>query len=238
MTMKKKNVSRQQDDDDDDSVDYAAAADHHANHASDSENEEDENVDEDSRERSEGEEDDDDDNENVEKEYSEKEDESGSDDEEESSEDEIEDPNDDENSDEEETDEVIIHPPKQIDDVEGTKNPCNFDLRNLLATSTHPINSYELYKKKNRSNDSNISFNNPEFPSADEDLLQHDAEQSCQQLITALWQLPRIRSSNSAAGPPMVMLPSFDNSKIPRALVSLVIFLMFLELLIFLPVFY
>lgn len=213
MKSKKKNAQRQNndthDDDDDDSVDYAAAADHHANTDS---SEEDENVaddddssDEDDQEEAVN------DNEELE---------------EESSEDEIEEPKDDDNddSDEEENDQVIIHPPKLIEDADGHKTPCNLDLRNLLATSTHPIDSTELYNtKKNRTKatSSNISFINPEFAPADEDMLQRDAEQSCQQLIAALWQLPRIRSSsNSAAGPPMVMLPSFDNSKIPRALVS------------------
>ena len=104
----------------------------------------------------------------------------------------------------------------------ATGEPCTFDLRNLLAVNTHQINTKALYSTIKTKNEfvtipsmqvlANINV--------DEEQLLEKATDGCTQLIAALWQLPTERSS---AGP-RVQLPSFDDSRIPRALVSMVLF--------------
>ena len=105
--------------------------------------------------------------------------------------------------------------------IPGTEEPCTFDLRNLLAMSSYPIDSTQLYSKKGSSSKilatdaqtKNIIL--PQSSSVNEDYLLQKSVEGCNQMIAALWQLPVERSD---AGP-MVMLPTYDESKIPRKLV-------------------
>ena len=53
----------------------------------------------------------------------------------------------------------------------------------------------------------------------DEEYLLRKATDGCTQLISSLWQLPVERSDAGM----MVQLPSYEEIKIPRALVSLVV---------------
>lgn len=101
--------------------------------------------------------------------------------------------------------------------------PCTFDLRNLLGVSSHPIDVASLYDSKQQQlpppPPNNVCANAATIPASfytvNEDYLLKKAEAGCNQIIAALWLLPIERSD---AGP-MVQLPSFDDSKIPRALV-------------------
>lgn len=93
--------------------------------------------------------------------------------------------------------------------------PCTFDLRNLLGVSSHPIDSSSLYDPRKKNAD--VSATIPLCYAVNEHYLLKKAEAGCNQIISALWQLPIVRSD---AGP-MVQLPSFDDSKIPRALVRI-----------------
>jgi hypothetical protein len=117
---------------------------------------------------------------------------------------------------EEEEEEVTardIEPPKS-----ATGEPCTFDLRNLLAMNAHQINVKQLYSNRNPvTEDITIpSMQIMATTAVDEALLLTKAVDGCTQLVEALWQLPKEKSD---AGP-MVVLPSFDDSNIPRALVS------------------
>jgi len=103
----------------------------------------------------------------------------------------------------------------------ATGEPCTFDLRNLLAVNTHQINTKTLYSTTKTKNES-VTIPSMQILAnlnVDEEQLLEKATDGCTQLIAALWQLPTERSS---AGP-MVHLPSFDDSRIPRALVSFVV---------------
>ena len=99
-----------------------------------------------------------------------------------------------------------------------TGEQCTFDLRNLLATNAHQINTAELYLPKTKSQKKNVTICPENLDVVvNEDYLLNKATEGCSQLIEALWQLPVERSD---AGP-MVALPSFDESRIPRALVCM-----------------
>jgi hypothetical protein len=108
-------------------------------------------------------------------------------------------------------------PPTIEQPASATGEPCTFDLRNLLALNAHQVDSKALYKGKPKSepavtipaSQTLVGVN------VNEDLLLEAATDGCSQLIAALWQLPIERSS---AGP-MVQLPTFDESRIPRSLV-------------------
>jgi hypothetical protein len=98
--------------------------------------------------------------------------------------------------------------------------PCTFDLRNLLGVSAHPIDSASLYvpvksSKNLASADSTTPATIDRSYFVNEEYLLKKAIAGCSQIVSALWQLPVERTN---AGP-MVQLPTFDDSKIPRALV-------------------
>lgn len=98
---------------------------------------------------------------------------------------------------------------------------CTFDLRNLLALNAHQVDVSKLYSRKKESSQpvepsiaippENLTVN------VNEEYLLQGASDGCAQLVAALWNLPVERSD---AGP-MVQLPHYDSSNIPRALVSL-----------------
>jgi hypothetical protein len=93
---------------------------------------------------------------------------------------------------------------------------CTFDLLNLLAMNVHQINSSRLYSKQKIKSKETVTIPASENSmNVDEDYLLEKATDGCSQLVAALWQLPVERSDVG----PMVTLPSFDASKIPRALV-------------------
>jgi hypothetical protein len=95
---------------------------------------------------------------------------------------------------------------------------CTFDLRNLLGMNVHQISTAELYSTKTKKATSeNLSIAPTTLGvTVNEDYILEKATDGCAQLVAALWQLPVERSD---AGP-MVFLPSYDEIKIPRALVS------------------
>lgn len=103
--------------------------------------------------------------------------------------------------------------------VDGGDEPCTFDLRNLLAFNAHPIDTALLYNAAKKPEGERATI--PSQVSVDERHLYKKALDGCQQLIAALWQLPTERSD---AGP-MVRLPANDDSRVPRALVCIVLFL-------------
>ena len=96
--------------------------------------------------------------------------------------------------------------------------PCTFDLRNLLAMNAHQINTKELYSNTKRKPEATVipAMQIVANTTVDEGLLLKKAADGCAQLVEALWQLPKEKSD---AGP-MVILPSYEDSNIPRALVS------------------
>lgn len=100
----------------------------------------------------------------------------------------------------------------------STGEPCTFDLRNLLAVNAHQINTKMLYSTAKGENESVTipSIQILENIMVDEEQLIEKATDGCTQLIAGLWQLPTERSSVGT----MVHLPSFDDTRIPRALVS------------------
>jgi hypothetical protein len=105
--------------------------------------------------------------------------------------------------------------------ISGTEEPCTFDLRNLLAMSSYPIDSTLLYNRTKTKQISSHAENYIVIPPShtiNEEYLLQKSMDGCNQLITALWQLP---IEGSDAGP-MVVLPSFDESKIPRKLVRMI----------------
>jgi hypothetical protein len=98
----------------------------------------------------------------------------------------------------------------------STSEPYTFDLRNMLAISTDQLAPSSLYKK-NKVSDANV-ISIPLQPgglTTNEDFLLQQATSGCTQLIQALWQLP---TEQSDAGP-LVTLPSYDEIRLPRALV-------------------
>jgi hypothetical protein len=95
----------------------------------------------------------------------------------------------------------------------------SFDLRNLLAVNSHQIATKSLLSsKKSPKADENLTIPLDKGHDMDvnEDFLLVKASEGCTELIQALWQLPTERSD---AGP-MVNLPTYDEIKLPRALVS------------------
>ena len=98
--------------------------------------------------------------------------------------------------------------------------PCSFDLRNLMGINSHQINGSSLYSPIKKNLEKDREDENVTIPSnldvvVNEDYLLQKASDGASQLIAALWQLPVQRSD---AGP-MVMLPHYEEMKIPRALV-------------------
>jgi archaellum component FlaD/FlaE len=95
---------------------------------------------------------------------------------------------------------------------------CTFDLRNLLGMNVHQLSTAELYSTKTKKpTDESLSIAPTTLGvTVNEDYILEKATDGCTQLVAALWQLPVERSD---AGP-MVFLPSYDEIKIPRALVS------------------
>ena len=96
--------------------------------------------------------------------------------------------------------------------------PCTFDLRNLLALNSHQINAKTLYNTKKQQSKQGVEtiLMSDQFPRVDEQYLESKAFDGCSQLVHALWQLPKEKSDVGT----MIKLPAFDDSRIPRALVS------------------
>lgn len=94
---------------------------------------------------------------------------------------------------------------------------CIFDLRNLLAMNGHQVDVRQLYPS-NKNSDRNLTTIqlSSQHEVANEQYLLQKAVTGCSQLINAIWNLP---VEPSSAGP-LVHLPAYDESKIPRALVS------------------
>jgi len=104
--------------------------------------------------------------------------------------------------------------------VSANGERCTFDLRNLLAMNTHQVDAASLYsaKRKGKKTINSLTISPPDgldLPINEKYLLEK-ATDGCTQLVATLWQLPIERSD---AGP-MATLPSYEESRIPRALVS------------------
>lgn len=100
--------------------------------------------------------------------------------------------------------------------------PCSFDLRNLLGINSHTIDTAALYQKSEQDQGrvtipSNLQIN--------EEYLLKKAQQGCHQLLKSLWQLPQEQSDVGA----LVTLPTFEDSRLPRALVRICSFLALME---------
>jgi hypothetical protein len=103
--------------------------------------------------------------------------------------------------------------------VSATGEQCTFDLRNLLAMNVHQVSTAALYSTKTKTPTSEGKHTIAPTGlgvTVNEAYIMEKATDGCAQLLGALWQLPIERSD---AGP-MVFLPSYDEIKIPRALVS------------------
>lgn len=109
--------------------------------------------------------------------------------------------------------------------ISATGEQCTFDLRNLLAMNSHQVDTSKLYaassgkaakKKMKEAQAEKLTIVPAMAGGVDEEYLLEKATDGCTQLIAALWQLPVERSD---AGP-MATLPSYDESRIPRTLVS------------------
>jgi regulator of ribosome biosynthesis len=106
---------------------------------------------------------------------------------------------------------AVLHPPK-LAAVGGGSEECSFDLKNLVAVNSHPLQESELFRSKKKKDEKRTI--DTASSSLNEDYLLEKATEGCAQLIEALWQLPTERSD---AGP-LMSLPTYDVLEIPRAL--------------------
>lgn len=126
---------------------------------------------------------------------------------------------DEEEDDEDEDDEALVRNPPATNNIRIASTngePCTYDLRNLLAVNSHQINAEVLYSKTTPAKPDSVTipWTGGELV-PNEDYLLEKAVDGCSQLISALWQLPVERSD---AGP-LVQLPAYDESRVPRSLV-------------------
>jgi hypothetical protein len=100
----------------------------------------------------------------------------------------------------------------------ATGEQCTFDLLNLLALNSHQVDIAKLYSQNAHAKDNEkVTIPGETMPfEVNDELLLEKATDGCTQLIHALWQLPTERSD---AGP-LVVLPAFSETKLPRQLVS------------------
>ena len=103
--------------------------------------------------------------------------------------------------------------------VSANGEQCTFDLRNLLAVNSHQLDTSQLYSRRTKKSPAETDITIPPEKMdivVNEQYLLEKAADGCSQLIASLWQLPTEKSDVG----PMVTLPSFDASNIPRELVS------------------
>jgi hypothetical protein len=118
---------------------------------------------------------------------------------------------DDEASDEENNYEPVTITPM----ISAMGEQCSFDLHNLLAVNSHQLQVSRLYSP-NDGEEENIAIPGDSMPlCVSEEFLCEKATDGCTQLIHALWQLPVEKSD----GGPLIVLPNFPETKLPRQLV-------------------
>lgn len=133
---------------------------------------------------------------------------------------------DDDDDDEEEEDEeentnnnIVQHQNNNFQSPDLTSENCTFDLRNLVAVNNHEMDIQSLYATSSSNNDKEatkeycITRKPGDYP-ANEDFLLKKASESCQQLIAALWILPKEQTDVG----PLVTLPPKSEIPLPRAL--------------------
>jgi len=118
----------------------------------------------------------------------------------------------DEDGQDEEDDEEAVEVPSSNEISEKLVLPegvekCSLDLKNLTASNSYPLNPDVLYQK--------ASVLNPGAQVANEEYLLTKSSEACQQLIAAIWSLPREASQNAG---PLALLPAIAEIKTPRAL--------------------
>lgn len=133
--------------------------------------------------------------------------------------DEDEDDEDEEDGDEVSEEETEVKPVQIKPMTSATGEQVTFDLRNLLAFNSHQVNTSALYKtKKSKQVEENITIPLDGLKNVvDEEHLLEKASDGCAQLVSALWQLPTERSDVG----PLITLPTYFETRLPRALVSL-----------------
>eukprot|EP00559_Dactyliosolen_fragilissimus_P005728 CAMPEP_0184855264 /NCGR_PEP_ID=MMETSP0580-20130426/565_1 /TAXON_ID=1118495 /ORGANISM="Dactyliosolen fragilissimus" /LENGTH=538 /DNA_ID=CAMNT_0027349737 /DNA_START=247 /DNA_END=1863 /DNA_ORIENTATION=+ len=103
---------------------------------------------------------------------------------------------------------------QQVDDAEN----WNLDMRNLLTTNSHQVDTIALYDKKNNKSNSQSSVVIPTIDvggvDVNEEYLLNKAKEGCSHLLEGLWQLD---TEKSDAGP-VATLPTFFKERTPRAL--------------------
>ena len=197
-------------------LDYAKAADAVANDESNAEDDDtpEEDVDDENTDQGES-----DEEESVDEKNGDEGDESEEhDDEEDDDDDDDEDDGDDDDGDD---DEQTPEAPVQIKPlVSACGEQVTLDLRNLLAINSHQVNPSTLYsnKKINTVNQDITILPEALKVHVNEDHLLDKATDGCAQLVSALWQLPTERSD---AGP-LITLPSYCETRLPRTLVRCV----------------
>mmetsp|Transcript_2293 Transcript_2293/g.3320 ORF Transcript_2293/g.3320 Transcript_2293/m.3320 type:complete len:483 (-) Transcript_2293:54-1502(-) len=92
---------------------------------------------------------------------------------------------------------------------------CSFDLRNLVSTNSHQVDTSELYNKKSTHADGQkYTISNDLGVPVNEEYLLEKARDGCAKLLTALFELPVERSDAGPKG----LLPAHFEIKTPRSL--------------------
>lgn len=97
------------------------------------------------------------------------------------------------------------------------EEPCSFDLRNLLATNSHTVDTATLYRPSLKDPDTSSTI--PPAMRMNEEFLLKKAQEGCHQLLQALWKLPQQESSDVGT---LVTLPTYEESRLPRSLVRMI----------------
>eukprot|EP00592_Proboscia_alata_P015384 CAMPEP_0194395510 /NCGR_PEP_ID=MMETSP0174-20130528/124465_1 /TAXON_ID=216777 /ORGANISM="Proboscia alata, Strain PI-D3" /LENGTH=499 /DNA_ID=CAMNT_0039191457 /DNA_START=39 /DNA_END=1538 /DNA_ORIENTATION=- len=100
---------------------------------------------------------------------------------------------------------------------------CTFDLKNLLSHNNHQVDDTKLYSSTTpmepEQGDVQSSTHIKKILGCqvvEEDYLMQKSSDACQQLIAAIWNLPRLKANKT--GEPLAVLPQRSEMILPRAL--------------------